>query len=170
MPIFARQPESQFTPAPEGLLHVVCVDVVDLGLVDTGWGEKPQVRIVWQTDRVDERGRPFQLRRQYTNSLHEKSNLRRDLEMWRGRKFTQDELKGFDLEKLIGINAQIQVIHNVKDEGRVYADIQAIIPLGAKMPRIAPRDYVRQKDKPAADGARRPASDDADLDHDEIPF
>lgn len=179
MPIVARQPESNFAPCPEGLQQVVCVDVIDLGLVDTGWGESHQVRLVWQTHRLDDRGRPFQLRKQYRNSLHEKANLRRDLEMWRGRKFSPDELKGFDLEKLIGINAQIQVIHDVKDEGRVYANVQAIIPLGVKMPRIAAREYVRAKDKPADQknvppppptAGPPPIADDDYVTDDEIPF
>ena len=40
-------------------------------------------------------GKPFLVRRRYTASLHEKSALRKDLESWRGRAFTNVELDGF---------------------------------------------------------------------------
>ena len=45
----------------------------------------------------DDNGRRFQLRKDYKNSLHEKAGLRKDLEAWRGRRFTDAELAGFDL-------------------------------------------------------------------------
>ena len=33
MAIIAKEPERSFTPCPEGLHHAVCVDVVDLGVL-----------------------------------------------------------------------------------------------------------------------------------------
>jgi len=148
MAIWAREPESKFTPAPEGLHQAVCVDVVDLGLVNTQWGDKHKVELRWQLDEVNqETGRRFDVRARYTLSLSEKANLRKNLETWRGRKFTGEELKGFDLEKLIGVNCQLQVIHNLSDEGKTYANVQAIVPHNAKAPKIQPLDYVREKDR-----------------------
>lgn len=36
MGIIAKAPEKNFAPAPEGLHHAVCVDVIDLGLLRSG--------------------------------------------------------------------------------------------------------------------------------------
>jgi hypothetical protein len=154
MPIPVRKPESSFDPCPEGLHQAVCVDAVDLGLLDTPWGAKQKVELRWQTDLVNERTKKrFEVRKRYTASLHEKARLRQDLECWRGRKFSEDELKGFDLEKLLGVNCQLQIIHNISDEGRVYDNVQTIVPFNGKMgPKIAPLDYVRQKDRVKAQG------------------
>lgn len=170
MAIIAREPESKYTPCPEGLHQAVCVDVVDLGLQSTPWGEKPKVRIVWQVEEANpETGKRFEVRGLYTLSLSEKSNLRKHLEAWRGRKFTTEELRGFDLEKLIGVNCQIQIIHNITDDAKVYANVQAIVPHNAKAPRIAAQDYVRDKDRPKTQGNGHEAGASHD-DDDQVPF
>ena len=167
MAIIARKPESSFEPCPEGLHQAVCVDVVDLGLQDTPWGSKHKVELRWQVDQINERaGRRFELRKRYTNSLHEKAALRKDLECWRGRKFTEEELNGFDLEKLLTINCQLQVIHTLSDEGKTYDNVQAIVPHNSKLPRIAAQDYVRYQDRSKQQGnGHAPATGD-----DSVPF
>ena len=151
MAIIAKDNRKEFTPAPEGLHQAVCVDVTDLGLQPTPWGEKQKVDLRWQLEAMDEEtGRPFLVQSRYTNSLNEKATLRIHLEAWRGRKFTAEELEGFDLEKLLGVNCQIQVIHNITDQGRIFANVQAIVPLGKGMTKLRPRDYVRVVDRQAA--------------------
>lgn len=153
MPIIVREPESKFTPAPEGLYQAVCVDAIDLGIVNTQWGDKPKVELRWQLDAENpDTGKRFEVRARYTASLNEKANLRKHLEMWRGRKFTNEELQGFDLEKLIGVNCQLQVIHNLSDEGKTYANVQAIVPLNPRVPKMVPLDYVRERDRPKQNG------------------
>ena len=64
----------------------------------------------------------------YTLSLSEKANLRRDLENWRGKAFTPEELKGFDISKLLGKPCQIGVTHDTKD-GKTYANISGVMGL-----------------------------------------
>lgn len=150
MAIIARKPESNFSPAPEGLHQAVCVDVIDLGMVESPWGSKHQIELRWQLDSDDPKSSPpraYMVTRRYTLSLHEKAALRLHLESWRGKRFTSDELAGFDVEVLVGINCQLQVVHNVKDDGGVWAAVQAIVPLGKNTPRIEPRDYKRMKDR-----------------------
>jgi hypothetical protein len=169
MAIIAKKPENSFTPCPEGLHQAVCVDVVDLGMQKGQFGEKHKVELRWQTEMENEDVQPtrrFQLRKWYTISLHEKSNLRKDLECWRGRKFTEDELKGFDLEKLLGVNCQLQVIHNITDDGKTYDNIQAIVPHNAKLPKIAPQDYTREQDRAKQQGNGHSGPVTAD----EVPF
>lgn len=167
-PIIARRPRSTYTAAPEGLHAAVCVDVVNLGIVAGAYGAKHKVRIVWQLEAVDDtHGRRFDVARVYTLSLHERAALRKDLESWRGKKFTEVELDGFDLEKLLGVNAQVNVTHQLSDDGTVYANVSTIVPPMKGVLKLTPLDYVRAKDRQLQ--GRGPAVPTTDLD-DPIPF
>lgn len=174
MPIPVSAPKGgDFTPAPEGLHHAVCVDVWPLWREKSTFpndrGEFPMktlTRIVWVLDEMMEDGRPFQVTKRYTASLHEKANLRKELESWRGRAFTEEELQSFDLEKLIGVNCQLQVVHNKGKQGGIFANVAAIVKLGKGMANLAvPQGFVRHKDKVAAGTAEDKTSND-----DEDPF
>lgn len=173
--VVARRTSSNFNPAPEGPQQVVCVDVVDLGMVEQTWGDevkiKPMIRIVWHSAEHDpETGKPFTISKRYTLSLHEKASLLKDLEAWRGRAFTEAELKGFELDDLIGANAFVQIVQNVKN-GNTYANISSImrLPKGMDPMPITP-GYVRQQDRddyvpPDSHADVPPPTDD-----DDIPF
>lgn len=168
MPIIAKTNKREFTPAPEGLWPAVCIDVVDLGVQKTPWGEAHKVEIRWALEERDPKGgKNFMLVKRYTLSLHEKANLRRELETWRGKKFTSEELEGFDLEKLLSANCQLQVIHNIKDDGEVFSNVQAIVPAAKGTVRLPiPADYIRviNRDKEA-----KPQSPE-EITDDDIPF
>lgn len=172
MPIIAKAPESNFTPAPEGLHAAVCADVVELGteVNQFNGGLQDKVRLVWQLEDVDPATqRRYEASQKYTLSLHEKAKLCGHLEAWRGRKFTGEEKQGFDLEKLIGVPCQIQVVHNVTDQGKTFANVQAVVPLGKGMvkPRVSD-EFVRFKDraKKATNGNGQQHGDDDDS----VPF
>jgi hypothetical protein len=145
----SRDKRAEREAAPEGLQQGVCCDVVDLGLRQTPWGPKEKVEIRWILDSADSKGRGFLVSGRYTNSLNEKATLRRHLEAWRGKKFTQDEVKsGWDLEKLLGINGQLQIVHKLGEDGTTYANVHTIVPLGKGMPKMEiPSSYVRAKDR-----------------------
>lgn len=174
MSIIAKQSSTgmDFTPAPAGTHPAVCIDVVDLGLLKVSYGgkekEQHKVRLVWQIGDARPDGKPFRVDKRYTLSLHEKAALRKDLESWRGLAFTEQELKGFDLEVLIGIGAFLNVIHNTKD-GTTYANVTAIMRMPKGMVPPVPRDYVRVCD-------RNPEAPPMDHDDnympgdDEVPF
>lgn len=174
MPIIAKGASRDFPVAPQGLHQAICVDVVDLGLVETKWGMKPKVRIVWQLDENQPDGRRFEVASTYTLSLSDKAILRHHLEAWRGKRFTDAELAGFDLEKLIGVNCQVQIVHNIADGGRTYANVQAVVPLGKTMPRIAAENFVRYQDRPKQQGTGNgqvAASEEGEVEDDSgIPF
>jgi hypothetical protein len=148
MAIYARKKEGEYSTAPEGLWPAVCCDVYDLGLVDTQFGKQEKIEITWQLAEKDTKTqRRYQVSQRYTPSLHEKSKLRPLLESWRGRKFTKEEEKEFDIEKLLGANCQLQIVHNIKDEGRTYANVQACVPYPKKEPRMAVEEYTRRIDR-----------------------
>lgn len=138
---------STFEPHPEGQFRAVCVDVVEKLNVPTAFGPKNKVRLVWQTEESREDGKPFLASASFNASLHEQSRLRPFLESWRGKKFTADELKGFDLEALIGIGAVLQITHTTKD-GKTYDNVSSIMRLMKGMEPVEARDYTRVKDRP----------------------
>jgi hypothetical protein len=168
-----------FQPAPAGVHQAVCVDVVDLGIIEVTWQGKTKkqhkVKVVWQINEARDDGKPFLVQKRYTASLHEKAGLRKDLESWRGRAFTEDELRGFDLEALLGANCLVNVMHAERG-GETYANVAAVMALPKGMPKIAGRDYVRVVDREpqqahAHEDAPHPAeSGGMDLDDDSIPF
>jgi len=147
-----REPESQFIPAPAGVHAAVCVDEIDLGMVAREFGgektEKHMVRLVWQIGEDMKDGTPYLIKKDYTASLHEKAALRADLECWRGRPFSFDELVGFDLENVIAAPCMLNVIHKPGRKGGTFANIAAIMPLAKGMVKLTPRDYIRVKDRP----------------------
>lgn len=128
-----------------------CCDVVDCGLLDLGFGEKQYCEIRWQLEEADDTGRRFVVRRRYTVSLNEKAALRRDLETWRGRKFTKDELRGFDVEQVLGKPCQVQIAHKLSEQGRTFANVTAVIPLGKNQVNPGVTDYTREAERPRVD-------------------
>lgn len=168
-----REPESNFTPAPEGLHQAVCCDVWEQWTEESKFtpGQlQDKTRVVWLLDAINpETKQPFQASQIYTASLHEKAKLRQHLEAWRGRKFTQDELRGFDLENLVGANCQLQIVHNLGNNGKTYANVQAVVPLGKGQTKLrVPGDYVRRKDKKEQSNGNQP--DQHNSDDDALPF
>lgn len=154
-----------FTPAPAGVHQAVCVDIVDLGLLKVTFGgkekEQHKISIRWQIAENMDIGKPFLVQKRYTLSLHEKATLRKDLESWRGRAFTDAESDGFDVENVLGANCLLNVTHAKKGES-TYANVVAIMPLPKGMPKMAAVDYVRQVDRTDAPADQHDITPDAD--------
>lgn len=170
MPIIATAGEGKtFAPAPAGVHQGVCVDVVDMGMLEVKWAgetkKQHKVRIVWQIDEAMEDGKRFIVQKRYTLSLHEKANLRKDLEAWRAKAFTAEELP-FDIERLLGVNCFLNVVHAHKD-GKTYANVASIMPLKKGMPKMDPEGYQRVKDR---DAQAHPDDDIPQLTDDDIGF
>lgn len=153
MPV-VREPESrEFPLAPQGLHNAVCVDIWPIWTEERpenyGGGIVDKTRLVWHLEDSDSDGKPFEVSKKYTPSLHEKASLRKDLQAWRGRTFTKEELAGFELDNVIGVCCQLNLIHNVSQKnGKTYANIAGIMPLGKGTPKIlVTPGYVRKKDR-----------------------
>src|ERR1044071_3409715 len=132
---------TDFAITPENTYIGRCYKILDMGTQTSngmfGTKEQHKVMITWELFGEDdngnpivmEDGRPFSVTQWYTVSLHEKSKLRADLEAWRGKKFTEDELAGFDLGKVLGQYCMIQVVH---DETGKYANVNSIMAYKGK--------------------------------------
>jgi len=121
----------ELTPASNHIAR--CYAVVDLGMQTTVFNnvesQKRKVRISWELPMTAmEDGRPFSVSANYTLSLSEKANLRRDLQSWRGRSFTEEELAGFDLFTILGAPAMVNVVHNTNGD-KTYANVGSVSPL-----------------------------------------
>lgn len=136
MPIYVKT-SSQSNPAPAGTHLARCYSVLDVGThTSKGQFAKTQRRIVLQFElpnelhrfKEDEPEKPFSITREFAQSTHEKAGLRIFLEGWVGRKFTDEELKRFDVSKFLGRAAMLNVIHDSSGE-RTYANIASISPL-----------------------------------------
>lgn len=156
VPIIATAGSSKaYTPAPAGLHNGVCVDVVDLGFEKNKFdATKPdvrKVRIIWAIDEPnpDKPGELFTVAGKWTLSINQKASLRKFLVPWRGRDFTPEEEKAFDIEKLIGVPCLIQILQNVGEDGQTYANVSSVLPLpkGQKAMKV-PDWYVRVVDRP----------------------
>jgi hypothetical protein len=165
-----------FTPAPEGTHQAVCVDVIDKGWLPNPFKEgteQHKVDLAWQIGEMRDDGKRFIVFKRYTASLNDKATLRHDLESWRGRPFTAQELAGFDLESVIGANCLLNVVHKTgtKDPSKTFANVAAVMPLIKGMPKLSPVDYERvppaEEPEPEPEPEREPFSELTDLD---IPF
>lgn len=137
MPLIAsNKTDFQLPPADSHIAR--CYQVVDMGTVYSKFYEKSahKIRIFWELPNAAmDDGRPFSISKRYTLSLHEQATMRKDLESWRGRKFTAEEAQSFDLSKLLGATCLINVTHAERN-GQMNADITSIIaiPKGMQCP------------------------------------
>jgi hypothetical protein len=126
--LIITEDKSNYPVPEEGLHSAVLVDAVNLGTLESPWGPKEKVSLIFELQSTDDNGRHFIVGKRFTRSLNEKASLRKFLEKWRGIKYTPSELqKGIDLENLIGMSSTLFVVLNEKEE-RTYANIESILP------------------------------------------
>ena len=141
-----------FRRVPTGVHVARCIHVYDLGTQEVEFaGEKKhqrKIQLGWEvlgedeagvpmTIEVDGKEMPLTISKRYTLSLNEKAALRRDLEAWRGKPFAAEELKGFDVSKLLGAYCMLNCVEQEGQNGKTYTNIQSITPL--------PRELAKHK-------------------------
>ena len=151
MPLIVKQTGSNIEPIPEGSYPAVCYSVIDLGTqYSERFGKETRKCVItWEIPELrielDRDGKTVNLPRAisqtYTMSLHEKSNLTKDLTSWRGRAFTADELEGFDLFNVLGVCCYMQIIHAHKDN-KVYANVSTIMKLPSNIQPLKPENPI----------------------------
>lgn len=122
-----------FELTPAGTWPARCYRFIDLGSHEQTYqgeskGLKRLVMVGFELPtEMTKDGRPFSIHKRWTWSTHEKSNMRKDLESWRGAKFNESDFGpgGFDVKNLLGVPCVLTVVHNDK-EGGSYANITGI--------------------------------------------
>ena len=141
-----------FKKVPQGVHMARCYSLIDMGtqLTHGQYGEREQhkIRIAWELFGEDDDGNPLVIERDgnvmpmtisksYTLSLSEKSNLRKDLQSWRGRAFTDEEAKGFDISKLLNVYCMLNVTHS-ETNGKTYANVSSVTPIPSALKNAKP--------------------------------
>lgn len=141
-----------FKRVPPGAYIGRCFSLVDLGTqLTTGqYGEKMQhkIKIGWELFGEDENGQPLTIdidgkdmpltiSKSYTVSLHEKAGLRKDLAAWRGKEFTDDEAKAFDVAKLLGAYCMVNVTQS-ESNGKTYSNVAGLTPIPGALKNAKP--------------------------------
>ena len=144
--------DGNFKRIPPGVYVGRCYSLIDLGTqTETGkFGvtSAHKIRIQWElfgdddegnplTIDVDGKEMPLTISKKYTVSLHEKANLRKELAAWRGKDFTEDEAKAFDISKLVGHYCMINIVHS-DTNGKIYANVAGISPLPSALKNQKP--------------------------------
>lgn len=122
-----------FEQTPAGTFMARCYRFIDLGSHEQTFqgeskGLKRLVMIGFELAGENmEDGRPFTIHKRYTWSTHEKANMRKDLESWRGMKFNDSDFGpgGFDVRNLLGVPATLTIVHS-EAEGKNYSNIASI--------------------------------------------
>lgn len=142
--IVSNNKGSGFSPIEEGTYFAVCYGLIDVGDVYSENFDKctPKFSILWEligTEPLHIDGKDVNrtVSKSYTKSLNPKSNLRKDLRAWRGREFTDEELKRFDMVNILGAPCQIQIV-NAASNGKTYSNIAAIMNLPKGTPKPTP--------------------------------
>lgn len=123
------------TPVAAGTYPARCFSMIHIGTTEetimgeTKWLNK--VRITWELPTEtkvfnEEKGeQPYVISKEFTLSMNEKANLRKFLEGWRGKGFSEDEAKSFDITVLLGKPCMLSVIHKTSKKGNVFAEISS---------------------------------------------
>ena len=138
-----------FDPVPAGFYPAVCYSILDLGseINEKFNSVQRKVQITWEIPslriKIDKDGEtknlPRVIGKKYTASLSDKGYLRKDLESWRGKPFTEEELKGFDIKKLLGVTCQLQIQHKLVGD-KTYANVTAVINKSADQQPLTPEN------------------------------
>lgn len=157
-----------FRRVPTGVWVARCVDIIDLGTQEVEWQGQSKlqhkVQIGWEVFGEDEAGvpltadvdgkeMPLTISKRYTLSLSDRAALRRDLEAWRGKPFDADELRGFDVSRLLGAYCLLNIAEEASDNGKTYSNIKSITPVPKGMPRPAGVHALRKFDVDSPDMA-----------------
>ena len=135
------QSESKYKLVSAGSHLGRCYRIIDLGTQKSEYlGDvklRREVEISWELHGTDDDGtplttddgRPLSISRTYTLSWSENSNLRKNLQSWRNKPWTDKEVSRFDLKNILGQWAMVTVVHRPSKTGRTYANVDNLTPV-----------------------------------------
>ena len=133
MSLTIKSDSKEFEALPEGQHLGVCYKIIDQGSRNETYPrdaepnsdntkKRKTLSVTWEIpEQTMSDGRPMSISKTYTASLNENATLYKDLVTWRGKSFTKEELDGFDLDKMIGAPANLEIEHNANGNARVKA-------------------------------------------------
>lgn len=135
MSMIAKESNGSSIPKLEdGVYTAISSMLIDLGEQNNEKFGKIQRKfmVIWTIlgEEIEINGEqlPRTISKEYGYTLGDKSNLKKDLQAWRGKQFTDEELQGFDLINILNKPCQLQIIQQEKN-GNTYNNISAIMSL-----------------------------------------
>jgi len=153
MGLIAKESGGNFIPVPPGTHLARCYRVIDLGTQKSEYLGAikflPKIMIQFEVHGKDEndnpivtsKNEPMTISKNFTLSLSENATLRKDLQSWRGRSFTQTELQGFELKDVLGVWATISVVKALGNNGKEYTNIANINSVPSAMKALLPAGF-----------------------------
>lgn len=138
---------TRIPPLEAGTYPAICNSVIDIGLQYSKAFNKENHQVMFmfeipsETIEIDGETKSRMISGTYTMSLSERSNLRKMLESWRSKAFTEEELNGFDLEKVLGLPCLVTIINETGKNGNSYSNISNV----SKMPKGFPAPEGREE-------------------------
>lgn len=143
MSFFVTNKGGEFERCPAGVHLARCYRIVDLGTQKSEYMGQAKflhkVMIGWEIHGTDDSdkpirmadGRPFAVFKNFTLSWSENSNLRKSLQQWRGKPFSPEEMRKFDLESILGVWAMLSIVESQGNDGKTYTNVDSITPVPA---------------------------------------
>lgn len=142
MSFYVEDKGGNFERCPSGMHLARCYRIIDLGTQKSEYMGQTKylhkIMLGWEIHGTDDAGqplkmkdgRPFAIFKNYTLSWSEKANLRLDLQSWRGRPFTQDEMQRFDLKNVLGAFCMLNIIERPgKNDNKMYTNVDGVTPV-----------------------------------------
>lgn len=145
MSFYVEDKGGNFERCPEGVHMGRCYRIVDLGTQKSEYMGQTKylhkIMLGWEIHGINQDGspikmsdgRPFAIFKNYTLSWSEKANLRLDLQSWRGKAFTQEEMRRFDLSTVLGAWCMLNIIERPGKEGKTYTNVAGVSPVPAML-------------------------------------
>jgi hypothetical protein len=124
---------------PSGIQVARSYSMIEIGTVTEEFKgqqkELKKIRISWELPykmkvfKEGEPEKPMSISREFTLSMYEKASLRKFLESWRGKTYTEEEAKKVDVTKMLGCDCMITIIHKENKNGKMYAAVDSIAPM-----------------------------------------
>jgi hypothetical protein len=143
MSFFVEDTGGSFEKCPPGLHLARCFRILDLGTQQTTFDGVSklvhQIKVEWEIHGVTEEGepllmkdgRPFGVSKDYTFSWADQATLRKDLQAWRGKDFTPEEMRKFDLKNVLDAWCMVNCVEQMSAKGKPYIKVKSVSPVAS---------------------------------------
>lgn len=155
---FYVEDKSNFESVPSGMHLARCYRIIDLGTQKSEYMGQVKylhkIMLGWEIHGTNDDGtplkmrdgRPFAIFKNYTLSWSEKATLRGDLQSWRGKPFTQEEMRRFDLKTVLNAWCMLNVIERAGKDGNMYVNVSGVTPVPAMIKKNGLPDSVNKNE------------------------
>jgi hypothetical protein len=155
---FIVEDKGNFEATPSGMHLARCYRIIDLGTQKSEYMGQVKylhkIMLGWEIHGTNDDGtplkmrdgRPFAIFKNYTLSWSEKATLRGDLQSWRGKPFTQEEMRRFDLKTVLNAWCMLNVIERAGKDGNMYVNVSGVTPVPAMIKKNGLPDSVNKNE------------------------